>query len=214
MAKYFINFPKTVYNLNGANSLDLLTNITSSFSFDRSLTENSVLYYEYTVADGETPEIVAHKLYGSVENHWILLKLNEIIDVKTDWPLEQRNLIKFIDEKYSVNGEPFNQSGYQWAFNNTHSYYKIESRTLVASGEQTVDKIQIDANTFANVVSNIVTYTLPDNNLLEVETSRISKTYYEYETELNEAKRNIKVLRSEFVPSVTDEFIRVMTNGG
>jgi hypothetical protein len=214
MAKYFINFPKTVYNLNGANSLDLLTNITSSFSFDRSLTENSVLYYEYTVADGETPEIVAHKLYGSVENHWILLKLNEIIDVKTDWPLEQRNLIKFIDEKYSVNGEPFNQSGYQWAFNNTHSYYKIESRTLVASGEQTVDKIQIDANTFANVVSNIVTYTLQDNNLLEVETSRTLKTYYEYETELNEAKRNIKVLRPEFVPSVTDEFIRVMTNGG
>lgn len=212
MAKYFINFPKTVYSLNGSNSLDEITNLTSSFSFDESLREDSVLYYEYAVADGETPEIVAHKLYGSVESHWILLKLNGIVDVKTDWPLSQRDIKAHLNEKYANNGILVSQTGYQWAFNNTHSYYKVETRTFVASGEKTVDTIRIDANTYANVITTTSQYTLPDNNLLQVDITKNTKTYYEYEVEVNEQKRNIKVLRQEFVPAVTDEFIKVITN--
>lgn len=213
MAKYFINFPKTVYNLSDSNSLDEVTNLTTSFSFDESLTENSILYYEYTVSDGETPEIVAHKMYGSVESHWILLKLNNIVDVKTDWPLSQRDLMTVINDKYANNGIAFSQTGYQWAFNNTHSYYKIETKTLVSSGDKTIDVFQIDANTYANVVTSSEQYTLPDNNILKIDITKTSKTYYEYEVEVNEEKRNIKVLRQEFVPSVTDEFIRVISNG-
>ena len=44
MAKYFRYFPKTVYNLEGSNSLDTVTNLTANFSFDESLTENSIAY--------------------------------------------------------------------------------------------------------------------------------------------------------------------------
>lgn len=212
MARYFINFPKTVYNLDGSNSLDEITNLTSSFSFSESLTENSILYYEYTVSDGETPEVVAHKIYGSVESHWIILKLNGIVDVKTDWPLGQRELNKVIDKKYANNGISTSQTGYQWAFNNNHSYYKTETRTVVASGDKVTETIQIDANTYANVAVTSVTYTLPDNNVLKVDTARNIKTYYEYEVGLNEEKRNIKILRPEFVPTVTDEFNRVIRN--
>jgi hypothetical protein len=210
MANYFFNFPKTVYGLNGSTSLDVVTNLTTSFSFDESLTENSILYYEYSVSDGETPEIVAHKLYGSSESHWILLKLNGIMDVKKDWPLDQRSLSVAINDKYANNGVAFSQTGYQWAFNNTHSYYKIETRTLVTSGEKTVDTIQVDANTFANISTTSVQYTLPDNNVLKIDTAKSAKTYYEYEVEQNDNKRNIKVLKEEYVPVVRDEFIRVI----
>ena len=210
MANYFFNFPKTVYSLDGSNSLDRVTNLMATFSFDESLTENSVLYYEYTIADGETPEIVAHKLYGSSEAHWIILKLNGIMDVKKDWPLDQRGLSNAINDKYANNGVAFSQTGYQWAFNNTHSYYKIETRTLLASGEKTVDTIQVDANTYANITSSSVQYTLPDNNVLKIDTTRNAKTYYEYEVEENDNKRSIKVLKEQYVSVVNDEFIRVI----
>jgi len=213
MSKYFSYFPKTIYNLDNSNSLDAVTNLMNGFSFDESLTENSILYYEYTVADGETPEMLAHKIYGSVEKHWVILKLNGVVDVKTDWPLSQKNLMEVINDKYANNGILTAQTGYQWAFNTTHSYYKIETRTLVASGEKAVDTIQIDANTYANVVTTSVQYTLPDNNVLQIDTTRNLKTYYQYEVDLNESKRNIKVLKPEFVPSVTDEFVRVISNG-
>ena len=213
MSKYFSYFPKTIYNLDNSNSLDAVTNLMNGFSFDESLTENSILYYEYTVADGETPEMLAHKIYGSVEKHWVILKLNGVVDVKTDWPLSQKNLMEVINDKYANNGILTAQTGYQWAFNTTHSYYKIETRTLVASGEKVVDTIQIDANTYANVITSSIQYTLPDNNVVQIDTTRNLKTYYQYEVDLNESKRNIKVLKPEFVPSVTDEFVRVISNG-
>lgn len=213
MSKYFSYFPKTIYNLDNSNSLDAVTNLMNGFSFDESLTENSILYYEYTVADGETPEMLAHKIYGSVEKHWVILKLNGVVDVKTDWPLSQKNLMEVINNKYANNGILTSQTGYQWAFNTTHSYYKIETRTLVASGEKVIDTIQIDANTYANVITSSIQYTLPDNNVVQIDTTRNLKTYYQYEVDLNESKRNIKVLKPEFVPSVTDEFVRVISNG-
>jgi hypothetical protein len=118
MAKYFINFPKTIYSQKDSKSVETVTNLTTTFSFDENITENSVLYYQYDVSDGETPEIVAHKIYGSSESHWIILKMNGIIDVKTDWPLDQRSLSVAIDKKYANNGISTSQTGYQWAFNN------------------------------------------------------------------------------------------------
>lgn len=210
MANYFNNFPKTVYSLNDSISLDRITNLMACFSFDESLTENSILYYEYVVPDGETPEILAYKLYGSSEDHWIILKLNGIMDVKKDWPLDQRSLSVAINDKYANNGVLVSQTGYQWAFNNTHSYYKIETRTLVTSGEKLTDTIQVDANTFANITTSSVQYTLPDNNVLKIDTTRSAKTYYEYEVELNDNKRNVKILKEEYGAVVKDEFIRVI----
>ncbi len=77
MAKYFNYFPKTIYNLDNSGSLDSITNLTINFSFDKNILENAVLYYEYDVQDGETPEVVAHKVYGSSEKHWIILKMKD-----------------------------------------------------------------------------------------------------------------------------------------
>ncbi len=208
MAKYFINFPKTIYSQKDSKNLDTVTNLTTSFSFGEDITENSILYYKYDVSDGETPEIVAHKLYGDSESHWIILKLNNIVDVKSDWPLDQRSLSQAIDKKYANNGIAFSQTGYQWAFNNTHSYYKIETKTFVATGQKTVDTIQVDANTYANIATSSSLYTLADNNTVKVDITRNAKTYYQYEVEENDKKRSIKVLKRELIPAITNEFIR------
>jgi hypothetical protein len=210
MAKYFINFPKTIYSQKDSKSVETVTNLTTTFSFDENITENSVLYYQYDVSDGETPEIVAHKIYGSSESHWIILKMNGIIDVKTDWPLDQRSLSVAIDKKYANNGISTSQTGYQWAFNNTHSYYKIETRTIVSSGDKIVDVIQVDANTFANITTSSVQYTLPDNNIVKIDTTRNAKTYYQYEVEENDKKRSIKVIKPELVTTITNEFLEVI----
>jgi|LakMenE01Jun11ns_1017448.scaffolds.fasta_scaffold9946704_3 hypothetical protein len=210
MAKYFINFPKTIYSQKDSKSVETVTNLTTTFSFDENITENSVLYYQYDVSDGETPEIVAHKIYGSSESHWIILKMNGIIDVKTDWPLDQRSLSVAIDKKYANNGILTSQTGYQWAFNNTHSYYKIETRTIVSSGDKIVDVIQVDANTFANITTSSVQYTLPDNNIVKIDTTRNAKTYYQYEVEENDKKRSIKVIKPELVTTITNEFLEVI----
>lgn len=213
MAKYFSYFPKTFYNLGDKNSVDSITNLTVNFSFDNDITDNSVLYYNYTVKDGETPEIVAYRNYGSAEQHWIILKLNGIMDVKNDWPLDVRSLNRYIDDKYANNGIGFSQTGHAWASSNIHSYYKIETRTFVSTGEKTVDTIRVDANTYANIAATSTVYTLGDGKVLNLSVSKTQKSYYDYEVELNDEKRTIKILKNEFMPVINDEFIAVIRDG-
>lgn len=213
MAKFFNFFPKTLYNIDDSRGIDSITNLTVNFSFDKNILDSAVLYYEYDVQDGETPEIVAHKVYGSSEKHWIVLKMNDVYDVKNDWVLDYNSLVESINLKYSNVATSFGQTGIQWAKANTHSYYLVETRTLTVTNEKTVDEIQIDANTYANVVVSTTNYTLPDGNPLTLSVNKKQKTYYEYELDENEKKRSIKILKPEYISPIETEFREIMRNG-
>lgn len=213
MAKYFNYFPKTLYTANNDTvSLDTVTNIISRFSFETSLKENSSTFYEYQIKDSDTPEIIASKYYGHPERHWIVLLFNDIIDPQYDWPLQGSNLIEYIDQKYSANGAANTTpvSGIRWAQNsdNIHSYYKIIINTTTDS--QTITKIQVDANAYANIALTTDNYTLQDNTTVTQSITKETKTYYDYEVELNEQKRSIKLLKPEFVSIVENEFKRII----
>ena len=101
----------------------------------------------HDIRDGDTPEILSYKLYGTPEKHWIILLMNDIVDPLFDWPLKQQNVINFVNSKYSANAS-VGQTGYEWAASNIHSYYKIETQTMNSNGQQNISKYQIDANTY------------------------------------------------------------------
>jgi len=215
MAKYFNFFPKTsYYKSKDSTSLDIVTNITSRFNFDDRLKQNASTYYKYKIKDGDTPEILASKIYGSPEKHWIILAMNNIVDPLYEWPLGQRTIGKFIEAKYSsssyANTAYTGVTGLEWATNNTQAYYKVEKRTDTSTGLYREDRIRLDANTYANVVISDTNYTLEDGTPLRIVVSKETKTYYEYENELNENKRNITILKPEFVIDIEAEFINVM----
>lgn len=219
MAKFFTYYPKIAYTLqNNGSGLDFVTNITTNFSFLGDILDNTSNYYEYNIGEGDTPENLAHKIYGNSEYHWLILKTNNILDVKTDWPLEYSPLIETINVAYSTSeySDTSNTSvpGLQWAKTNIHSYYKIVTKTVIDSNIIEVDKYRIDGNTYANLVSNTTPtfYTIPDNNILSILITKESKTYYEFELEENESKRNIKILKPEFVSTIDSEFRKIMTD--
>lgn len=205
MSKYFNYFPKTFYKLNeNSNDVDAVTNITARFGFEQAFKNNSAVYYEYDVQDSDTPEIIANKFYGSSERHWAVLMINDIVDPQFDWPLDQRTIISYIDEKYSANAS-VGQSGTTWAQANIHSYYKVETRTTNSTGTELQSKLEIDANTYANVAATTSNLTLDDGNSITITTTKETKSYYDYEVEENEAKRTIKLLKPEFVSSIEEE---------
>jgi hypothetical protein len=51
---------------------------------------------------------------------------------------------------------------------------------------------------------------LKDGNTIRIQVSKETQSYYDYEMELNESKRKIKLLKPEFVNSVEEEFRRVI----
>jgi hypothetical protein len=216
MAKYFNYFPKTFYTSNNTSSgIDTVTNIIARFGFENKLKENSSAFYKYTIKDSDTPEIIAGKFYDHVERHWIVLLFNDIIDPQYDWPLDSRTLIQYINTKYSANqyADTANTSitGISWAQNTSHvkSYFKNITRTS-ADGTDIVEKITVDANTYANIAATSIAYTLNNSSSITETISKTTQTYYDYEVELNEAKREIKLLKSDFVPEVEKEFRRVI----
>ena len=207
MAKYFNNFPKEYYTLEyKPNGLDIVTNIISRFSLEQSFKENTSIYEKYNVQDSDTPEIIAAKIYDSPERHWIVLAMNDVVDAQWDWLLDYRTLISFIDDKYTANANvAAGQTGLVWAQQNTQSYYSVEKRTTVKNGEYLEKKVQVDANTYANVSVTSSNVTLKDGNQIIISVTKESKTYYDYELAENENKRQIKILKPEFAYALEQE---------
>lgn len=215
MAKYFNFFPVTPYlKSNDSTDLDVLTNITARFGFEQSFKENASTFYVYELRDGDTPEIIASKIYGDSEKHWIILSFNDIIDPNYDLPLEQRTLVRFIDSKYTANADTANgESGIVWSKANIKQYYKVETTTHNASETITVNEYEVDANTFANITPSLISsLQLQDGSFIDIQVSTKTENYYDFEIEENEKKRNIKILKPEFVAAVDQEFRRVIVN--
>jgi hypothetical protein len=70
-------------------------------------------------------------------------------------------------------------------------------------------KIQVDANTYANVVESSVVKTLALGQTITVAVTKETKSYYDYEVQLNESKRRIKILKPEFVSPIEQQIKNV-----
>jgi beta-xylosidase len=145
---------------------------------------------------------------------------NDIVDPQYDWPLTDRNLSVYINDKYSANGAASNptKSGIAWAQSNIKTYYKIVTRVNSNPTKDTiVEKIEVDANTYANVSVTTATYILQDTNRITESITKQPLYYYDYETEVNEGKRKITLLKDTFVTgtgaTLMDEFKRIITLG-
>lgn len=213
MAKYFSKFPKTFYSLeNTPYSFDVVTNIISRYSFEQSFKDNTSIFEKYNFQESDTPEIIASKIYDSPERHWIVLMMNDIVDAQYDLPLEYRTLTAFIDDKYTANANTAaGQTGLMWSQENTHSYYSVEKRTTIKTGDFSENKIHVDANTYANLVTSSTNKILSDGSEIKIDKSKESKSYYDYEIDENESKRQIKILKPEFAYALEQELKTVFT---
>lgn len=101
---YFREFPKLFYTFPSlANPNRVISDITQNVRVRKAILESVLLYDEYDVKDGETPEVIAEKVYGDPEYHWIVLLANNKYDYINDFPLSEQELIKHIERTYGEN---------------------------------------------------------------------------------------------------------------
>jgi hypothetical protein len=93
-SNYFLNFP--IFNYNGTAA----TNILARSVIANQFRDNTEIFYQYTVRDGETADAIAFNIYGKPELVWILYLFNDIIDPYYDWPLSTTELNNSIISKY------------------------------------------------------------------------------------------------------------------
>lgn len=134
------------------------------------------VYYDYSIKEGERPDIIAAKYYEDPSLDWIIFLVNNIVDPQFDWPLDQNALTNYIKKKYGSVAAAREQ---------THHYEQITQQQQILFDGTVVpeESYEIDLTTY---------------NTLSSSDKRIV-TAYEYEENKNEAKRNIKLLSEEYV---------------
>ena len=98
---YFKSFPVIPYDSVGDLQFKDVTNLLRRVGLRAKLKSNTSLYDTYDVKEGETPEMVAFKLYGDSELHWIILIVNNITDRYHQWPMNFSQFNEYLNDKYS-----------------------------------------------------------------------------------------------------------------
>ncbi len=169
---YFANFPVIPYDSVGNYDFKVVTNLLKRVAVRAKVKTNVVLYDTYDIKEGETPEILADKLYDDPEYHWVILLINDITDRYHQWPMSYPQFMSYIEDKYT---DP----------NATH-HYEISQ----TSGDTTV-KIDIGLDNTDHSGATAV-------------------TNFEYEEEIQNTNRKIKLLNSGYLADFVAEYQKLM----
>ena len=77
---YFNNFPLIPYDSVGNGEFKVVTNLLKRVAVRAKIKTNTAMFDTYDVLDGETPEMIANKLYGDSNLHWVILYVNNVTD--------------------------------------------------------------------------------------------------------------------------------------
>ena len=97
---YFSLFPTIFYDAVGNSDPKIVTHLLKRVALHSKASETIALFDTYDVRNGETPEMIAHKYYDDAEYHWVILLVNNITDRYHQWPMNTRQFLAHLAERY------------------------------------------------------------------------------------------------------------------
>jgi len=97
---YFSLFPTIFYDAVGNSDPKVVTHLLKRVALHSKASESVALFDTYDVRNGETPEMIAHKYYDDAEYHWVILLVNNITDRYHQWPMNTRQFLAHLAERY------------------------------------------------------------------------------------------------------------------
>lgn len=172
----YTDFPKITYN--GKNARNIMVNI----DLVRGIIDKYKVFYDYVIKEGERPDTIAFDYYGDSDLEWLVCLPNNIIDIHSEWPLSQKRFYDYIVNTYG--SISYAQT--------TVKHYKYTG--IGGDTQQEIARISwfISPTTYSNMSA-------------EEKSGWTPVYFYDYENELNEAKRIIKLLSNEYTNQVKKE---------
>lgn len=88
---FFRNFPLLDYQFGNETSTAIFQNISAYIDLIDQIANDGSFYTEYTIQDGDRPDVVSYKLYNTTDYYWTFYLLNESIRVQ-GWPLSVQEI--------------------------------------------------------------------------------------------------------------------------
>ena len=152
------------------------------------LQNNFTVFEKYEIMDNMRPDNVSQALYGSDQFDWVVLIVAGINNVRNEWPLNNRDLYNYCEKKY---GDSINSN----RFFETTEVKDSSGRLILPKGKVVDSGFTIPKPGTPTATINPVT----------------GITNFEYETRLNDEKRNIFVLRQGYLQDFVNDFRDIMT---
>jgi len=213
---YFDTLPKVLNQDQNGNYI-VLTNLLARATILEDIQNNSVVFYKYNIQEGDTPETVAHKYYGDPYKYWIVLYSNQLLDPLWDWPMNYQTFIDYLTAKYDAEyrlalaAETTTAiSTYGYVQSTVYRYEKITTTTDLESNLVTVTKNSIDFDDYYALAETTTTYNIPGGTQATVAISKNIVYIYDYEYNLNESRREIKLLNQSFAGDMEEQFKNLM----
>lgn len=239
--KYFKFFPKIQYDLDDNGQLRDIVDVFRFAKIVKEVQDDIKFYRKYDVQDGERPDHVSYKLYGSVDYHWTFFLANpEMKSLYDGWPRSYNEMESYIANKYPnfVLNIDITSSNF---FYNKFTVGETVQGLISGATATIVDKntslgwieISNKVGNFRNneivrgtTSSDFVTISgqaekknaahhFVDGDGFEVSYSTPGKsivTFFKYEIDKNDAKKSINVIRDEYISQVATQF-REALNG-
>tara|TARA_B100000003_G_scaffold63883_1_gene57097 strand:- start:2 stop:634 length:633 start_codon:yes stop_codon:yes gene_type:complete len=146
---------------------------------------SAVYFTKFSIPDGMRPDAVALKAYGNEFYDWIILLVNNMVNAQYDWPMNNYEIYKILEEEYD---DPYSEI----------NHYEIKEAIGPYSAGLHVDETFYNGQHKLNINGSIQTKN--GNEICS------PVTVAEYYTSENEKKREIYILKAEYVQSFVDDF--------
>ena len=184
--------PNLVYNF-GPSPIDpkfiLTKNIWRRSEILREYKSSIVLFDEYIVQNGEKPEDLALKFYDNPFYNWVFFVINDIVNYHEQWPRSTQQLQEYCSAKYE------NPSA-------TKDYVTYEVKN---NGTVICPAGKVVPSTFSIAYWNGST-TVTANPV-------VSRSFYQYEEEVNAQKEKIQVVRKEYIEDFVERYLLGVQSG-
>jgi len=202
MASYFRNIPNFEYvnRLPESHSSSEYIRVKNLFKRGKIRNDifNDVTYFtKYNIKGDDRPDNVAYDVYQDSTLDWVILLSNNIVNIQNEWPLTQQSFEIYLLDKY----ESYESIG------SIHHYETKEVRNsinavVIPEGLQVPKDFSME---FLDV--NLGVYTEVGGTADPITTA---VTNQEYEINLQNERRNIYVLKQEYLSIVLNDMDIIM----
>ena len=192
---YFTNFPKVSlpsFADNRRSSLDFVnsTNLFKRGKIREEIIGSIAAFERFSINGDDRPDNVAFRVYGDSSLDWVVLISNNILNVRDEWPMNQYDFKRYIDNKYSTT-----------LLTQIHHYESKEVRNskgllLQQSG------IWVDADH---------SFSWSENGKKYTQTGTTSVSNLQFEEDRNNKKRSINVVRSNYLEVIKEDMRELLT---
>ena len=184
-----LDYPSLANDRNSVYDYQVVKNIFKRAVIRDDIFDEITAFTRYSVVGDERPDQVAYQFYNDSGLDWVILATNNIIHVRDEWPMGNQDFLTYLNAKYT-----------EAELSNIHHYeteiIRDSNGTLIQPEGKTVP---------AGYTVNFL-----DNGVLRSESSLTSFSFLEHETNLNDAKRDINILKVEYLGLFLENFADIM----